>query len=282
MPWKRINGSSYYYRHVKRGGKVRSLYVGSGEHAELVAKLDRLSTQDRREDAAAWREEREAATRDDRIRATRFAAVGTVARVALEAAGFHQHNRGEWRRRMGTEIAKRQGPTMPGTREQCSDAIAKAFAGDASALPMLGEMFEADPATMLAVANVSMAYQIQEGAVSRIAGGCLFTREALPRQVEAMRRELAGPRPSPIERLLADRAALSWLDTLDWDMRNSRSEGLTAPQEEHLDRMRGRAIRRLLAALKALAQVRKIAVVAPQANIGERQISLAEAGGPSA
>jgi len=282
MPWKRINGSSYYYRHVKQGGKVRSLYVGSGEHADLVAKLDRLSTQDRREDAAAWRVKREAATRDDRIRATRYAAVGAVVRVALKMAGFHRHNRGEWRRRMGTEIARRQGPMMPGTREQCSDAIARAFAGDASALPMLGEMFEADPATMLAVANVSLAYLIQEGAVSRIAGECLFTREALPRQVEAMRRELAGPRPSPIERLLADRAALCWLDTLDWDMRLSRSERLTAAQEEHVDKMRGRTIRRLLAALKTLAQVRKIAVVALQVNIDKQQISLAEGCGPSA
>jgi hypothetical protein len=77
---------------------------------------------------------------------------------------------------------------------------------------------------------------------------------------------LAGPNPTPIERLLADRAALCWLDAHVCDLRGLQSMGTGA--EGVTLRRRDAAHRRYLSALKALAAVRKVSVVAVQVNVG--------------
>ncbi len=87
----------------------------------------------------------------------------------------------------------------------------------------------------------------------------------------------AGPRPSTPERLLAGRVALRWLGlaveegayhlTLAW--------GVDASDDEFHQQRVERAQRRYLAAIKALAQVRRLGVPALQVNIGDKQINVA-------
>ena len=71
----------------------------------------------------------------------------------------------------------------------------------------------------------------------------------------------AGPDPSPLERLLADRIGLCWghlaLAESDY-LRRLNEGGLSLPMADFLDRHRDRAHRRYLQAVKALAQVRKL------------------------
>ena len=267
MPWKQIKKHSYYYKHTRESGKFRSEYVGSGELAERLAEMDRRATQARREAAAARRARREEMDAADRIQASAFANVGIVVLMALEACGFHRHKRGQWRRRrMSEEIVQQPTPTMPGTPGELNDTIARAMAGDASALPMLREMFDAQPARMLAAADASLSFGIHWPAIARIAGDNLFMTESLPRQMEALRKELAGPKPSPIERLLAERVA--WSDC--------PSDAL----EEHAHKMRSRAEKRYLLAITTLAQVRKLGVIAVQVNIESSRSTSAVATGP--
>ncbi len=93
------DGRPYLYRSVRRGGKVTSEYRGSGLDIVLIDRLeaiDRQRAEDARED---WTAEVERMEAEDRDVEAWFARVGVVADAALLAAGYHQHHRGEWRRR---------------------------------------------------------------------------------------------------------------------------------------------------------------------------------------
>jgi hypothetical protein len=93
------NGRPYLYRSVRRNGRVTSEYRGSGEDARLIAALESI---ERDEKDAKRREERsERKQLDDLDRALEELAqrAQALARDALTAAGYHQHDRGEWRRR---------------------------------------------------------------------------------------------------------------------------------------------------------------------------------------
>ena len=83
----------------------------------------------------------------------------------------------------------------------------------------------------------------------------------------------AGPRPSTPERLLAGRVALRWLGlaveecayylTLAW--------GVDASDDEFHQQ---RAQRRYLAAIKALATVRRLGVPTVQINVADQRINM--------
>ena len=107
MAWeKRERGGLYYTRSRKVDGRVVREYVGGGLRGEKAARMDSKEQQRREEEAAAWREERERLEELEGLIDEFCEAVETVARATLLAAGFRQHNRGEWRRRRdrGTNI----------------------------------------------------------------------------------------------------------------------------------------------------------------------------------
>ena len=99
MAWETRRGRRYYYRSVRRGGRVVKEYFGTGRVAELCAQLDALTLERRaieRQDRAAERD------RCDALEARTLELIElTDALVAatLTVAGYHRHDRGAWRRR---------------------------------------------------------------------------------------------------------------------------------------------------------------------------------------
>jgi hypothetical protein len=89
----------YLYRSTRKGGRAKTVYLGSG----LVALLQAADIEERRAQAQARREEQLAMEREhgeiDRALAELAREAMDHARAALESAGFHQHARGRWRRR---------------------------------------------------------------------------------------------------------------------------------------------------------------------------------------
>jgi hypothetical protein len=88
----------YHTRSKKVNGRVVREYVGSGRVAELAARLDAI----RREERLLARFERrmkrdELDEVDDKVQVL-IDATDLLARAALTATGFRQHNRGEWRK----------------------------------------------------------------------------------------------------------------------------------------------------------------------------------------
>ena len=102
MGWeKRARGGLYYTRSKKIGNQVVREYVGTGPLAQLAAEMDALDRQRRQEEAEAWRTERECMEALETPIEELCQAAEVLAQAALLAAGYHRHNRGQWRKRRG-------------------------------------------------------------------------------------------------------------------------------------------------------------------------------------
>lgn len=86
---------------------------------------------------------------------------------------------------------------------------------------------------------------------------------------DALRDELAGPSPTPLERLLVDRVVLGY--HADAAAAQAAGRELTPAQLGHLQKRQERAQRSYLAAVKALAVVRKLMQPAGAACVVENR-----------
>ena len=99
MAWETRGNRSYYYRSVRRSGRVVKEYVGAGVVATLGARLDELARERRaieRQDRVAERDRYEGLETQtlELIRIT-----DALVAATLTVAGYHRHDRGAWRRR---------------------------------------------------------------------------------------------------------------------------------------------------------------------------------------
>jgi hypothetical protein len=98
MGWKLINGRRYFYKSVRRGGRVQSRYFGAGQLGLLAALLTEEDRQEREAERESRRAERETADAEERAVSEWFDGVQAVVDAAMIAAGFHKH-KGQWRRK---------------------------------------------------------------------------------------------------------------------------------------------------------------------------------------
>ncbi len=151
--------------------------------------------------------------------------------------------------------------------------LERAESGDNEVLPQLKAMFD-DPELGLSAVFGDLAKSCEKALVAAASGRNLLFKEGLERRVRALSDELAGPRPTAIERLLAERAAFCWLALHKCEAEESRSRGVTLAQAEYQRRMIDSAHRRYLSSLKTLATVRKLALPSIQVNIGKNQVNV--------
>jgi hypothetical protein len=98
MGWEDRNGISYYYRKERVGGRVRSVYAGRGETANLIAQFEAMQSDEREEKRLLALMERERVQEQDAELDALGDLIGELAAATLIAHGYHQHKR-EWRRR---------------------------------------------------------------------------------------------------------------------------------------------------------------------------------------
>lgn len=100
MGWEsRDRGGRYYTRSRKVNGQVVREYVGGGVVGEIAALEDVQARREREEQAELDREERERVEVLTEPIERLCEEAETLARVALLAAGYRRHDRGEWRRK---------------------------------------------------------------------------------------------------------------------------------------------------------------------------------------
>jgi len=150
--------------------------------------------------------------------------------------------------------------------------IDRAQEGDKEALSVLRKVLDEAPRI---ARFVNLARDVERSIVKKISGDDVFTQEALPRNLEAMRKDVAGENPSPLERLLAERITVCWLELQYFEAIYAQNIGkCTMAQGDHHQRRIDKAHRRYLSSIKALAQIRKMGP-AVQINIAEKQINTA-------
>jgi hypothetical protein len=99
------DGRKYVYHSMRCDGKVTSVYLGSGELAELaerLAKITRIKASLARADQEATEAKaRRRLARQEKRAVAAFDAVETTLEALLVTAGFHRPNRGPWRKQRG-------------------------------------------------------------------------------------------------------------------------------------------------------------------------------------
>jgi len=150
-----------------------------------------------------------------------------------------------------------------------------ANAGDRPALVELRRTLDAHPALWAAMGDLAGE---AERALMRAAVGSNDDAQAeIARRLAALRTDLGRPGSSPLEQLLIDPFVLCWLSLTVAEAMYHRAleRGLQHTDEAWHQRRVERSERRYLAAIKALAVVRRLGVPAVQVNIGEKQINVA-------
>jgi len=59
---------------------------------------------------------------------------------------------------------------------------------------------------------IDLAKNVERSIIEKMSGNDMFAQEAIPRKLEEMRKEIGGKSPSPLERLLAERITVCWLE----------------------------------------------------------------------
>lgn len=165
---------------------------------------------------------------------------------------------------------------VPTTAEGVRELLKRAAKGDTSTLPAVRKLLENPKNIDLMGGN--LAHYTQDMFADALSGGDLSVREAIHAKLAALRKELLGENPTPVEALLVERVAACWLQVHDAEIRyNAARKDMTLQQGDYHQRRMDATNRRYLAALKALALVRKLAVPALQINVAKRQVNVVAA-----
>lgn len=151
-----------------------------------------------------------------------------------------------------------EGPQTQAPRPSRLQAVlARANSGDQTVLPELKQALDEHPSIWQDCYQlVSMTEQAW---LDKITGKNLLLSQSIRRHVEKLKLDLAGPSPSPLEKLLAERIAACWLGVhhAEFDEAAGDSSGGGKVAQMRLKRLDA-ANKRFLAATKALAVTRRL------------------------
>ena len=103
----------------------------------------------------------------------------------------------------------------------------------------------------------------------------LVVLEGVRRQLDALKRDLNGSSPTPIERVLVDRIGVCWLALNLAEIIYHQAKGLSPNLDDSHQRRIDRCHHRYLSAIRALAVVRRLQRPVVQVNCAENQINVA-------
>jgi hypothetical protein len=116
-----------------------------------------------------------------------------------------------------------------------------------------------------------LAGTVREALSRKFAADDWITHELHERELNDIRAELLGPAPTAVERLLAERVAIGWLEVHTAE----HQLWVGSPDDRpHWQRQVDHAHRRFTSALRLLTAVRRLPRPAVQVNIGEQQVNV--------
>ena len=172
----------------------------------------------------------------------------------------------------GEEVSRSRGELLNELRL----LVARAHEGDEEAPRRIRRALEETPDSAQILSNI-VAKRAERIFVKKLCGDDLLLKESLSMQLETIREVVAGPDPSPLERLLAERVVACWLQLQHAEAAYATNLGKpTTAQSEYHQRRLDRVHRRFLAAIRTLAQVRKLLKpTLTQINVGQQQVNVA-------
>jgi hypothetical protein len=155
--------------------------------------------------------------------------------------------------------------------EELRDAIERAQDGDETALPIIREHLATKPYDYWML--VDYARIVQNAQIEAYTGSGLYVREVMNERIRRLRKDLEGEEPSPLESLLVDRIISCYLHVnfAENEYTDSVAPGTSLKVAKYMQKRLDHANRRYIAAIKALAQIRKMGP-AVQINIAQQQL----------
>lgn len=148
--------------------------------------------------------------------------------------------------------------------------------GDRSVLPRVREILDEFPAVVSEIGDLTRI--AKGGMLDMLSDKNVMVREAEERYLASMVKEIAGPQPTAIERLLAEQIAVCWLHVRHVEIKYAHLKSYSLSEGAYYQRCLDRAQKRYLNAIKTLAQIRKLGLPALQVNIaaeGGKQVNVA-------
>ena len=265
MAWEtRQRGTRYYTKTRRENGRQIREYIGSGELAQYAAAIDQERQSLRDWSWRDWRTQREGLDRREQLLALLDDACAERASSDLQSWGYHYH-RGEWRKSMTPE-------TQRAAEEHAMDDRTTTASTNAQALMDRAQRGDREALDALLSQNPEIRHALREqlGDLARFTQEALITssvgrneaiKQGIREAAEEKRRELEGPVPSALERLLVDRTICCWIDVNAAEQaaaqnrcRDDTADSRTAFNQRWCDRSH----RRFLSSCKVLAQVQKL------------------------
>jgi hypothetical protein len=279
--WRQGHGPYYIRKHKSHGHVVRH-YFGRGALAKLAAGED---AHQRTVKAAHHALCRHLEILDVHVQDW-SQHIKSLTRASLLVAGYHQHHRGEWRKRAGCpspphalalgastykESAMATMTTPQDLTTSLQTLVQRGMAGDRAVLPALRELLTTRPELWRHLRTLGT--QVEHVWIQVLAGNDLVAQEVLAQQLQMLKHALGGPSPTALEQLLIERIGICWLQTYQADLWAAHHGTQHHTWIEHRQE---RTQARFLAAVKALAQIRKLlrpgATV--QVNIAQQQVNV--------
>jgi hypothetical protein len=146
------------------------------------------------------------------------------------------------------------GPAAPDL-DEIRKVLARAGGGDQAALPRLRALLDE---TQLWRQLGDLSTHAELTWLRHISGTDLTMREMLARKLGALKAELGGPAPSPLERLLVDRVVIGWLMVYHADLEAAGTKDGDPRRADLALKRQTQAELRYATAIKALAAIRRL------------------------
>ncbi len=160
-------------------------------------------------------------------------------------------------------------------KERTDRLLEYAGKGDRGAISELRKLFNAKPFLWEQVGN--MAFQAERSLVNLATGDNAVLKQATHKKLNAMKEELAGSAPTPLEQLLVERVVATWLQVHYADAIYAQNiSAISLKQGDYYQERQDRAHRRFMSAIRTLAQIRRLLIPPVQVNIGNQQVNAAQ------
>ena len=175
-----------------------------------------------------------------------------------------------------TEHEPSGGPTAPDL-DEIRAVLTRAGGGDQAALPRLRALLDE---TEMWRRLGDLAAHAELTWIRHVSGTDLALGEMLARKLGALKAELGGPAPSPLERLLVDRIAINWLIVGHADLEAAGTKDGDPRRADLALKRQTQAELRYATAIKALAAIRRLLPTAASPTGAGPAARPAEAGTP--
>lgn len=166
----------------------------------------------------------------------------------------------QWRRRLtviaaASALAESAGvaksiildPAQAAARGELQNLIARAKKGDVSALPRLRKYLADNDFLWRTAGNIGV--QAQAAWAKLTCGRNLYLQECLVQRTNALKHELTGESPTPIEKLLVERIVTGWLQLGFLETREAQQGEQQVRWAEHLRRRQDQVFRQYMTSL---------------------------------